>query len=167
MLSRSLKPIVNKQLREKFRDIADYTRNNAVIFDGELYAHDLTFQEITRYVMTQDFEDKKSIKKFGEVLKIPESLKFNCFDCIMKNGIEVPYNMRIKLAEGLLRFFSEVEIVKQAYVKNEADVKHRFEYALKEGYEGLILRSPEGKYKFGRTTIKEGNLFKVKPFRDF
>ena len=39
-----------------------------------------------------------------------------------------------------------------------------FKVALKGEYEGLILKHQAGRYKFGRGTIKEGLIFKVKPF---
>jgi DNA ligase-1 len=38
---------------------------------------------------------------------------------------------------------------------------------LSQGYEGLILRDPKSLYKCGRGTIKEGIIFKVKPFITF
>jgi len=34
------------------------------------------------------------------------------------------------------------------------------------GYEGLILRKPDTLYKYGRSTVKEGHLLKVKRFTD-
>lgn len=40
------------------------------------------------------------------------------------------------------------------------------EDVLGQGYEGLILRKIDGRYKFGRSTVKEGLLLKVKRFVD-
>ena len=37
---------------------------------------------------------------------------------------------------------------------------------LEIGYEGVILRDPNAKYKHGRSTVKEGGLIKVKRFSD-
>lgn len=37
---------------------------------------------------------------------------------------------------------------------------------LAQGYEGLILRDPSGAYKFGRSTVREGLLLKLKRFSD-
>ena len=37
---------------------------------------------------------------------------------------------------------------------------------LDDGYEGLMLRAPDGPYKFGRSTVKENTLLKVKNFLD-
>ena len=34
------------------------------------------------------------------------------------------------------------------------------------GYEGVILRSPDGSYKHGRSTVREGGLLKLKRFLD-
>lgn len=38
--------------------------------------------------------------------------------------------------------------------------------ALKLGYEGLVLRHPGGRYKSGRSTLREGYLLKLKRFTD-
>jgi DNA ligase-1 len=40
------------------------------------------------------------------------------------------------------------------------------EQCLAAGYEGIMLRDPDSKYKFGRSTVKEGSLFKLKRFAD-
>lgn len=37
---------------------------------------------------------------------------------------------------------------------------------LELGYEGVMIRDPDGKYKQGRSTVKEGGLLKVKRFTD-
>lgn len=39
------------------------------------------------------------------------------------------------------------------------------EYVSK-GYEGIIIRQPDAPYKFGRSTVKEGALLKLKRFQD-
>lgn len=164
MLSRSLKPIQNKQLREKMKPLADYSKEHDVILDGEIYSHELTFQEITRFVMTQDFEEKRSIKKFGKILEIPESLKFYCFDCVKENNFSQPF------AERLANVTLELPIinwVSQITMWKKTDIEEYFDVALKAGFEGLILKSDCGKYKCGRGTIKEGLIYKVKPFVTF
>lgn len=38
---------------------------------------------------------------------------------------------------------------------------------LDEGYEGSIIRDPQGAYKQGRSTVKEGGLLRIKRFIDF
>jgi len=165
MLSRSLKPIVNKQLREKMKPLADYSRENNLILDGEIYSPELTFQLITRYVMTKDFEDKKSIKKHGKVLEIPEHVKFYCFDYVEEDNFDMKF---INRYDNLGFVFDKVSIairVEQKLVYSKKAIEQMFIVALDLGYEGLILKSLDGKYKCGRGTIKEGLIYKVKPYR--
>lgn len=169
ILSRSLKQIQNKQLREKFEPIRKYSEENDLILDGEIYSQELTFQEITSFVMTQDFEDKKSIKKFGKVMEIPDHLKYYCFDCLDKfTGVNNPFKKRITACYAVQENITDVmEVVKHISIISDEFVTNLFENALEDGYEGLILRDPNGLYKFGRGTLKEGIIYKVKPYKTF
>lgn len=170
MLSRSLKPIQNKQLREKFKPLIDYSREHNIILDGEIYSPELTFQAITKFVMTKDFTDQKTIKKHGKVLTIPEHLKYYAFDTVGKSdgAFEVGFNQRLlNLTPDMGNFKEIVTVVKHEYLSSKEEVEQYFETALEEGYEGLILREPNGRYKCGRGTLKEGLIYKLKKFIDF
>lgn len=169
ILTRSLKQLPNKQLREKFEPIRKYSEDNNIILDGELYSHELNFQEIISFCMTEDFEDKKSVKKFGKVMTIPDSLEFYCFDVIINDNFEQPFvNRNLYNVQPLLfKFPKLLGTFAQKYVYNKEEVDSYFEEVLNEAYEGLILRDPNGRYKFGRGTVKEGLIYKVKPFMDF
>lgn len=165
ILSRSLKPIQNKQLKEKLEPLRKYSEVNGLIIDGEIFSPNLTFQEIVSFVMTQDFEDKKSVKKFGKVMEIPDHLKFYCFDCITNNDYEVSFKDRF-INSGLVvdQFPLIAELIEHKLVNNKSEVEEYFNKALNNGYEGLIIRNPESKYKYGRGSLKEGIIFKFKPF---
>ena len=102
LFSRSLKPIGNIQLRERFKEMMDYSREFNVIFDGELYSHDLTFQEITSMVNSSNKD-------------ISDSLKFYCFDFIKDNDFNMPFKHRNYLL--LANDIENVVNVKQVMVK--------------------------------------------------
>lgn len=158
ILSRSLKQIQNKQLRERFEPIRKYSLDKGLILDGEIYAHGMSFQEITHYVMTQDLED--------EVL--PESLKFYCFDSLVVETVFEPFEKRYERAWMISKQYTNImEIVRHIPVESEKRIEDVFICVLKDGYEGLILRDPNASYKYGRGTIKEGIIYKVKPFVTF
>jgi DNA ligase-1 len=158
ILSRSLKQIQNKQLREKFEAIRKFTEDTKCILDGEIYSPELSFQEITHFVMTQDLGDEI----------IPDHLKFYCFDMIKNDNPDEEFEWRIQGISTLsCRFSDLLQIVYQRPVQCVQEVNDYFDDVLKEGYEGLILKDPDGKYKFGRGTIKEGLIYKVKPFVTF
>ena len=169
ILSRSLKPIQNKQLKEKFEPLRKYSEEYDVILDGEIYSPKLTFQEITSFVMTQDFEDKKSVKKFGKVMEIPEHLKFYCFDYVDEGMLlDTWFSKRLDLAEKVEGLYPElIEFVNHEMMDDKLDVEIFFKDALDDNCEGLILRNPKARYKFGRGTLKEGIIYKVKPYRTF
>lgn len=52
----------------------------------------------------------------------------------------------------------------QRLCHNATDVESYERKALDEGFEGLILRRPDGTYKYGRSTAKEGFLYKLKRY---
>ena len=59
-----------------------------------------------------------------------------------------------------------VELVEQFYIDNATDMQLLLDTALEKGYEGLIVRSPDGHYKQGRSTMKQGIMLKLKVFHD-
>lgn len=154
LLARSLKPIGNVQLKEKYEKLLDYSKEHDVIFDGEFYSHELSFQEITSIINSDDKE-------------VPGDIKFHCFDMVVKEKYDEDFNFRLSNMNITLEQFDSVVIVEQTNVYNIDEVETCFESALKQGFEGLILRDPLGKYKCGRSTVNEGLLLKVKPFETF
>jgi len=77
------------------------------------------------------------------------------------------FRTRTTFLETLGINFDYLKLVTQWAVNNVPEVYALYENALAWGCDGLILRSLQGKYKFGRGTIKEGLIFKMKPFRTF
>ena len=59
-----------------------------------------------------------------------------------------------------------VRILKSRVLENEDDLLAFESEQLDLGYEGIILRSPDGAYKHGRSTVREGGLLKLKRFQD-
>lgn len=51
-------------------------------------------------------------------------------------------------------------------ISDARDLRAYTEQQLALGYEGVMVRKPDGPYKYGRSTFKEGYLVKVKPFED-
>lgn len=51
-------------------------------------------------------------------------------------------------------------------VQDEAQLEAAESKLVAEGYEGVMLRQPNGPYKYGRSTVKENLLLKVKTFLD-
>lgn len=140
--SRSLKLIPNKHIQEK---VAILPKD--VIFDGELLVGG-NFQETTSGVMS---------------IEGTPDFKFLVFDCI--KNIEDKFIDRVKLLDSFT-LPSFCEVLKQTKVTSNNELKAFYDKQLEKGFEGVIVRSLDGSYKFGRSTKKEGIIGKLKPFVD-
>ncbi len=175
IVTRSLKNVQNKQINEKFETIRQYCEENNTTLDGELYAHGIPFQFIVSCFMTHDYYDKKSVKKWKELCEehnfsmtreeVHSRLKFYCFDCIKNDDYDISFIERCMQVVPIVSCFKDLIVyVDQFKVGSKEEVNNYFEAVLEQGYEGLILRSFEGRYKMGRGTIREGIIYKVKPW---
>jgi len=59
-----------------------------------------------------------------------------------------------------------IKILPTVSIFNMKELQAYEQRCLGQGYEGVILRDPNGAYKHGRSTAKEGGLIKVKRFSD-
>lgn len=141
VLSRSLKKIPNEYVQSLFSKRAH--------LDGELIVGSPTSK--TCYTDT--------VSGVMRVSGQPD-VRFYVFDSISQP--DAPYGQRRPMV-GNLPNYSEVP---QLPVRNHDELLETEERWLDAGYEGLILRDPEGRYKFGRSTAKEGLLLKLKRFTD-
>ncbi|MGA3989026.1 ATP-dependent DNA ligase [Ralstonia nicotianae] len=150
--SRSLKPIPNPFVQE-------WAAANCCELeglDGELVVGSATasdcMQNTTSGVM----------KKTGE-----PDFSFHAFDFV---GTDWPFATRCEqLERWRKRGDSEairVHIVSQELVTDQVDLAMKEAQFLDEGYEGMMIRAHDGRYKFGRSTEREGGLVKVKRFDD-
>ena len=153
MTSRALKQFPNIQLRKKFEHLTKLSKDKNIILDGELLAKSLTFNELSGLTRQLDKE-------------IPEDLIFYCFDSIKNDEFDVPFKDRVTNTQKFITQIEEqyVSLLSQKLITEPNDIQNLYEKALDWGCDGLILRDPNGRYKFGRGTIKEGLIFKLKPF---
>jgi DNA ligase-1 len=83
------------------------------------------------------------------------------------------YSERLESLESLEQYWKlrqmaspRVKILKQTLVHSEQELNEYEMETLAHGYEGVMLRSPLGPYKQGRSTPTEGYLSKLKRFSD-
>lgn len=151
MYTRALKQFPNIQLRKRFESLIKYSKVHNIILDGELLAKSLTFNELSGLTRQLDKE-------------IPNDLYFYCFDIVKNENFEQSFKNRL---HNLYTNLDYLKTVKQRVLYNVDEVNEYYQEALEWGCDGLILRDPSGRYKFGRGTIKEGLIFKMKPFETF
>lgn len=151
-LSSTLKPIGNKYIQ---KTLSQYGYEG---MDGELIVGDPTdptcFNNTTGAVRREDGKP---------------NFTYHIFDRF-SNGessyVKFPYKQR--WLDGRFAFIDlpHVEIVEQHPINNPEDIMKYEKDCINEGYEGIMIRSPNGIYKEGRTTFNEQNIFKRKPILD-
>lgn len=150
-LSRTSKLIPNRYVREMLRDIS------AIGFDGEL----ITYSESGQM---DRFEDVSS--KIMSAAGQP-NFRFHVFDTF--HDPQEPYEHRLDRIRNNMRFsdFAGYLEIVEANIAHDLDelFQHHARYTA-AGYEGTMIRSPGGPYKFGRSTVREGYLLKLKDFQD-
>jgi DNA ligase-1 len=153
VMSRSLKPIPNRFVQEQFGH-REYNGMDGELIIGDPYAKDV-YRDTVSGVMSQDglpnvrlftfdnylYEEHPFVDRIALVHRNVEKMRF----CHMAQRLEPLNHERIHSVEEL-----------NAY---EA-------WCLELGYEGAMIRSETGPYKFGRSTEREGWLLKVKRFDD-
>ena len=154
IVSRTFKPIRNAELAAAVKDLLPDGSDGELIMGG-------TFQNTTSMVMSAD-------KTIGN-----EKAYFYWFDYVLDDNKKT-YLERI---DDMKKFVEEhPEILTASPVKivplipteiNTAEELVQYESeVLEKGFEGVMLRTSHGPYKFGRSTLKEGSLVKMKKFDD-
>lgn len=147
--SRSRKPIPNRMVQEWATTYAAQLEG----LDGELVVGEpwspTVYRDTVSVVMS---EDKTT------------PFQFLVFDLTDHGGNFEQRLANLRALEPILP--PRASILYQSRVYGLAELVAVESGALAQGYEGLILRSPEGGYKQGRATPRGGEMLKLKRFAD-
>jgi DNA ligase-1 len=154
LLSRKMKPQPNRYLPKFLKAICDYSSANRIVFDGEFFSQDVHFTDI-QSMRAHDW-------------KPPEHFAYHVFD--MLDEIEWEGEHQRMLSTRVRRYrkviqthkFLHVVAVPQIVVNDWQEAEQLYEAKLADGFEGLILRDPGGGYKHGRSTPRDGLMYKFK-----
>jgi len=145
LLSRTLKTIPNRVLQEAFR-----AHSIPPGYDGELalgQPWDATvYNKTVSCVMSQSAESGRDVRLF-------------VFDNFEVSG---PYYQRLESIQDV----GPVIKLDQHIIEHYDDLEAFEVECLRQGYEGVVCRHPEGRYKYGRSTKNEQLLIKLKRFVD-
>ncbi len=150
-VSRSFKPIRNEYIQSRLQGVLPDG------IDGELTCG-TNFQDSTSGIMRIKGEPDFHVWIFDYVECGPDSIQ--------------PYDARMRQLEEM-EALGEFDLLTGNYtilypetVENVEDVQALEEVFLGRGFEGVMLRDPVGTYKFGRSSVKDNIILKVKQFKD-
>lgn len=145
LVTRNLTPVLNRELQARY----GHRAYNGL--DGELCAGLCTdpgvFQLTSSIVRSRD--------------KIADSVYFHVFDNWQAAG---PFTARFDTLEDSME--RGIIVVPHTPIKNGVALGRYEEGMVGRGYEGVMTRDPQGGYKWGRSTLAEQGLVKVKRFQD-
>jgi DNA ligase-1 len=144
-VTRKFKPIPNHHIRTLLeKHLPDGV-------DGEVMTPG-TFNDIQSKVMSHDGEPEFTLYVFDYV----------------KDDLNKPYKDRIadmvKSVKNKAPFV--IVVLKPVMITSPEELLAFENECLEQGYEGVMLRNPDSKYKCGRSTLKEQILLKLKRFLD-
>lgn len=90
------------------------------------------------------------------------------FDLVNWETIDHPYHKRLEALRAHVDALDDPRVcIIPSVLCDSIDELNALEAAwLAEGYEGVIIRDPDGRHKQGRSTIKQGGLLRIKRFVD-
>lgn len=158
LYSRKGKPFGNKNLPLHFKSLFEVSDH---VLDGELYVHGISFNVLQTILNTED-------------APLPATLKYVVYDCLPAKDWEqqktkVTYEVRLKNLREVLNNqiadYKKVIDIPNDLVNTSGEAVDLYKEYLKKGYEGAMLKAPDGLYKWKRTTVRSGEMLKVKPFK--
>jgi DNA ligase-1 len=133
--------------------------------DGELTIGDTTAPDVYR----------RTFSAFSRHDDKPTDVRFNVFDCITHDGADLTglsFSGRKVVVLDRIGFLGEclsntditlrLNVVPSKRVMCAKDILEAETEYLAQGYEGLMYRRADGAYKFGRSTLKQLALAKLK-----
>lgn len=147
--SRTMKPIPSKTVQELFGKV-DYEG-----FDGELIYGNVFDEKV--FNLSTSFCMSKGVPEGLNPLEI----RFYVFDLVSEEGhIDRLHSLSEK------QLGRNVVLHLPTTVQSSKQLTEFEEIVLSKGGEGVMVRSMNGPYKQGRSTLKEGYLLKIKRFVD-
>jgi DNA ligase-1 len=144
-VSRTLKPIRNRYIVERLKDTEDYIGG----LDGELIVGDPAASDCMRKtnsgVMSYDGEP---------------DFTYYVFDIWSRPGMGYSHVQNILSTPS----HPNISVLKQYVIPNASALEALERSVLDDGFEGLVIRPMNGAYKFGRSTLREGLLLKLKRY---
>lgn len=144
--SRTMKPIPNRHVQKLF----GHSALNG--FDGELCVGDATAPDLMQ----------KTMSGVMSIDGTPNAW-YHVFDLW---NVDQYYVTRNNILGGKAYGMQNVVTLLQTGVNSYEELLTYEQLYISLGYEGLMLRSLNGKYKQNRSTVREGILLKVKRFHD-
>lgn len=146
-VTRNLKAVPNAHVRATLKGLPP--------FDGELIGGDPTAPDVWN-------------KTSSAVMSRDGTPAFTFYVFDMTTSPSVPFEQRLDWVRNRAKKYAPHVVALPHNAVNSIEELMQYEAAFnREGYEGAMLRKPDGYYKYGRATWNERLLMKMKRFEDY
>jgi ATP-dependent DNA ligase len=140
-------------IRSELRTLFSGSLPNDMYLDGELYSHDIPFEEISGIVRTKDAgNDKQSDKLFLVI-----------YDCFNAATNVHSYKDRVRIISDHVKPTKHIQICKTITICKSEEVDSMHDQFVEDGFEGIILRNFDSLYELDKRSY---SLQKYKKFQD-
>jgi len=145
-MSRTMKRIPNKFIQRALQQLQIHGLDGELMVDGE-------FEQVSSVIMSESHPDQ-------------HKFYYNVFDSF-HNGTD-PFKTRQASAKHIVQTLNNVHVklVEQVWIRCADELMQYWDECVHHGYEGVIIRDPNGPYKQGRSTMNQGWMLKLKKFDD-
>lgn len=135
-----------------FNHIRNELGTGNFILDGELYSHEIPFEDLVGLVRkTNTNPNDPSLKK----------VTFIVYDIII---LDTPYLDRLKTLESIINpFWLYTKLITTEFIQSKKELYHFHKIYTDKGYEGIIIRNINGLYV---PNYRSKDLQKFKKFKD-
>jgi hypothetical protein len=139
---------------------------NGLVLDGELM-NDENRQWESSGLMRRYAENNLSADQLEEYERFVKDTYLVLYDCYFPGQENMPFRERLSLLRELYRqipsrYHQTVRMAPNKSASNQREITDTFGEHLQEGYEGTMIRNPEGRYHHNRTK----DLLKLKGVKD-
>ncbi len=151
VLSRKHKKIRSRAVQKIYGDIRLKGLDGELMY-GPPNAED-AFQRTSSAVMSADGPSEELMYYVFDYTDAPKEWGYVSRLIFLRQTVKAMRNKKITVLE-------------QVVIQNPKELRAYEKKCVKEGYEGIMTRDPQGQYKNGRSTKKQGWLLKIKRFED-
>jgi len=140
--------------------LAPFFQNHPdIILDGELYTQELSFERLSGLVRT--LYTTSSATEMAEY----EKIHLYVYDIYCPTSPDSSFENRLKYLEEVfpLQIPSCIHKVDTYRIHSKEELKEKHDVFVQEGYEGIMIRPPDGKYEINK---RSSSLWKYKEFMD-
>ena len=139
-------------------EILSFNLEKHIIIDGEFYSLSIPFKNLNGICNITKVESYESLS-----LKDLHSIKYYIFDIINLDNPDMTFEERYQYILKNIPEGKYVKIVPCEKIQTDKEIHVKHDEYISDGYEGIMIRNLDGKYKLNH---RSKDLIKLKNFKD-